>query len=150
MTVSYTHLDVYKRQAPLGFKLFHQVGGFQDRQLAQFFHDVSDVSHITFLSLVSSSTAATVNFSSRPANRRFTLLLFVTPLRKFHGTEIVYAFSDFALMTCANCDAGVLIKIASFVAGATSRPRIFARKTSSPGKSAKAMMPASSRRWLFK
>ena len=26
--------------APLGFKLFHQVSGFENRQLAQFFHDV--------------------------------------------------------------------------------------------------------------
>ena len=53
-------------------------------------------------------------------------------------------------MTCANCDAGVLIKIASFVAGATSKPKIFARKTSRLGKSASAMIPASSRRELFK
>jgi hypothetical protein len=55
--------------------LFHQVGGLQDRQLAQFFHDVCDVSHIAFLSVVSSSAAATANFSSQPANRRFTFVV---------------------------------------------------------------------------
>jgi hypothetical protein len=82
--------------APFGFKLFHQVGGFQDRQLAQFFHDVSDVSHITFLSVVSSSAAATANFSSQPANRRFTLLLFVNPFRK-NETEIVIRISPISL-----------------------------------------------------
>jgi hypothetical protein len=28
--------------------LFHQIGGFNHRQLAQFFHDICNVSHITF------------------------------------------------------------------------------------------------------
>ena len=43
-------------------------------------------------------------------------------------------------MTRANCVAGVLIKVASFVAGALSRPSNLARKTSRLGKSASAMM----------
>src|SRR5271154_5590572 len=45
-----------------------------------------------FFSVVSSSAEATANFSSQPANRRFTLLLFVNPLRK-NETEIVIRVS---------------------------------------------------------
>ena len=44
----------------------------------------------------------------------------------------------------------ILINVTSFVAGALKRPRILARNTSRPGKSARATMLASSRRWLFK
>ncbi len=69
---------------------FTRSAASNDRQLAQFFHDVCDVSHIAFLSVVSSSAAAPANFSSRPANRRFTLLLFVCfSIPQNCGTEIV-------------------------------------------------------------
>src|ERR1019366_10510640 len=77
--------------APLGFQLFHQVGGFENRQLAQFLYEVCNISHVTFL-VVSSSAAATAILSSRPVNRRFTLLLFVCPTRWPKRTEIVLAF----------------------------------------------------------
>ena len=44
--------------APFGFQLFHQVGGFENRQLAQFLHEVCNVCHIILLSFVSSSASA--------------------------------------------------------------------------------------------
>ncbi len=54
---------------------FTKSAASKNRQLAQFFHDVCNVSHITFLSVVSSSAEATANFSSQPANRRFTFVV---------------------------------------------------------------------------
>jgi hypothetical protein len=64
------------RHAPFLFQFLDQVGGLQDRQLAQFLYDVCDFCHNYYLRaflFVSSSPAATGDFSSRPANRRFTI-----------------------------------------------------------------------------
>src|SRR5208282_2916637 len=87
--------------APLGFQLFHQVGGFENRQLAQFLYEVCNISHVAFL-VVSSSAAVRLRpasarhataFLSSFVNRRFTLLLlFVCPARWPKRTEIVSAF----------------------------------------------------------
>ncbi len=63
---------------------------------------------------------------------------------------IYSSFSALALMTCANWVAGVLMRVTSFVAGALNRPRSLARNTSRLGKSARAIIPDSSIRWLFK
>src|SRR5665213_2626712 len=64
--------------APICFKFFDELRDFYYRCIAQLLFCCWDVQcHIIFLSFVSSFTAATANFSSQPANRRFTLLLFV-------------------------------------------------------------------------
>ena len=71
--------------APFGFKLFHQVSGFDDRQLAQFFDEcLRCLAILLFLSVVSSSASASAIFSPQPANRRFTLLFVCLFLRSAH------------------------------------------------------------------
>ena len=42
-------------------------------------------------------------------------------------SDPAYAFSDLALITCANCVAGVLMRRTKFVAGVLMRPRSLAR-----------------------
>src|SRR5208282_1093777 len=79
--------------APFFFQFLHQVGGFENRQLAQFLYEVCYVSHVTFPSsrrrrgspspaLQDSARHATALLSPFP-NRRFTLLfLFVCPIHR--------------------------------------------------------------------
>src|SRR6185503_12417917 len=121
--------DSYRRgggYTPRLFQLLHQVGGFHHRQFAQYVYNVCYVSHVSFQS-VSSSSAAPDVLSSRPVNRRFTMLFSLLPrlLARAGGKLLNQPLSTLAFSTRANCAAGVWIICANRVAGVVSNPTIF-------------------------
>ncbi len=100
---------------------------------------------LPFFRLVVRRSPGGFQFTAREPTIYVVVLLFVQSTGQ-GGSEMVQLFSDLAWMTRASCDAGVLIKIASLVAGAFNKPSNVARKTSRLGKSASALIAASSSR----
>jgi len=143
------------RQAPFFFQFLTSSASITVN-LLNFFHGVSNISHVTFFRLVRRGSVRPARAEHAPAFlvRGDTTIyvvvvcLFVRPAGQ-QRNGIVSIFLGLRLDTRASCVAGCLIKTTSFVAGAFTGPQPW--RATHPGSADRPgpQSPPVPGRWLF-